>query len=248
MMASHLRLLFKGINCKLVISCILSLSLAQAPTALAEYKPPPGQPAPTDDTTTGGSRRGCENSLGRSLTVLAPKKHVGQTASVHPTFAWFVPDTKPFPLEFKLFELDKNNNPKELVHPKPIELQSSPGIMKLSLPENQPGLIVGQRYLWQVTVICDPNSPSSDLVASAEVRVVEMPSALKTALSTTQNRREVANLYAEAGLWYEALDEALGSAGGSRLGQVASTLLEDLAKLEEPQQSQNLRQIVSSER
>ncbi len=228
---------------RLLASCVLSLSLAVTPVALAGYTPPPDQQPPSGNTTSSGPRGGCESSDEPSLTVLAPMKHVGQTASPHPTFAWFVPDTKPFPLEFRLFELAEGSNPKLI---EKLELQSSPGIMKLSLPESQPGLAVGKRYLWQVTVICNPNYPSTDLVARAEIEVVEMPPTLKSALSGTTERSKLVELYAEAGFWYEALGEALESTAEPRLGAVASTLLEDLVKLEEPQQSEKLRQIVSS--
>ena len=126
--------------------------------------------------------------------------------------------------------------------------------MKLTLPEDKPSLTLGERYLWQVAILCDSNHPSSDLIARAEIEVVQVPLALKRALAT-KNRFEMAEVYAEAGLWYDALSEALGSAKDARLGKVASSLLEDLAKLEEPKatqiessQSENLRQIASSQR
>lgn len=249
-MTQILWLLNKRIDSRLVTSCVLSLSMAVTPPALAEYKPPPDQRPPSGYTTSTGPRGGCEGSGGTSLTVLAPQKHVGQTASVHPTFAWFVPDSKPLPMEFALYKYGPDSRPK-LAHK--LELKSSPGIMKLSFPKDKPALAVGQRYLWQVAILCDPNHPSSDLVAKAEIEVVEMPPTLKRALSTRMDRHEIIDLYAKAGLWYDALSEALETAENSRLGEVASTLLEDLAKLEEPEatqvgsrQSANLRQIVRS--
>lgn len=245
MMNLHLWLLTKRIDSKLVTSFVLSLSLAATLPALAQYDPGSNQVPPSGNTTSSGSRGGCENIEGLPPTVLAPLKHVGQTISVHPTFAWFVPDTKPFPMEFSLFELAKDGSFKKLVQK--LEFVSSPGIMKLSLKENPPGLVVGQRYFWQVKISCNPNHPSSDLVASAEIQVVELPPTLKTALSATKNRQEMSNLYAEAGIWYDALREALEPAESSKLGQVASTLLEELANLEEPKTSEILRQIASRE-
>lgn len=246
-------LLNKRIDSKLVTSCVLSLSLVVTPTALAEYKQPPDQRPPRGYTTSSGPRGGCEVNGGPQLTLLAPQKHVGQTTSLHPTFAWFVPDSRPFPIEFMLFY--ESGSGRELKLVKKIKLQSSPGIMKLSLPEDKPGLAVGQRYLWQVAILCDPNYPSRDLVVKSEIEIVEMPPAVKRALSATSDRLEIAELYARAGLWYDALGEALGHAEDSRLGGIASTLLEELAKLEEAEatqvgsrQSANLRQIVSSER
>lgn len=251
-MTKILWLLNKCIDNRLVTSCVLGLSLAVTPAALAEYNPPSDQRPPSGYTTSSGSRGRCEVSGGPPLTVLAPQKHVGQTASTHPTFAWFVPDSRPFVMEFALFQSVPGRKPKPV---QKIKLQSSPGIMKVSLPNSKPGLAVGQRYLWQVALLCDPNYPSRDLVVKSEIEVVGMPPALKMALSATRDRLEMAELYARAGLWYDALGEAIGHAGDSRLEEFSSTLLEDLAKLEEPEatqvgnrQSTNLRQIVSSEK
>lgn len=244
-MIQLLRFLNQCINNSLVTSCVLSLSLAITPAALAGYQPDPKQPPPSGTTTSSGPRGGCENSQGRSLTVLAPVKQVGKTASVRPTFAWFIPDSKPFPVEFQLFELANNKNPKPV---QKLEFQGSSGIMKLSLREDKPALTVGHRYFWQIAVKCDSNHPSTWLVARAEFQVVEMPADLKKALSTSKNHLEMAELYAKEGFWYDGLAEALKSAEGSRLGQVAANFLEDLAKSEAPQHSENLRQIASRER
>jgi hypothetical protein len=142
-----------------------------------------------------------------------------------------------------LFEFDSNGKP-ALVQK--LDRMSSPGIMKLSLPEDS--LIGGQRYLWQVVISCDPNHPSTDLVTRAEIQVVEMPLSLKKALSVTREPLKRAELYAESGLWYDALGEALGATSDARQGEYASTLLEDLAKLEDPKQSVNLRQIALQRR
>jgi len=241
-------LLNKCINRSLATSCILGLSLTTTQVAQAEYHPPPDQRPVSGYTWTTGTRGGggCGVSQGPSLTVLAPLQHIGQTASLHPTFAWFVPsNSSSLPLEFTLFELDSNGQPKLAQKLKRI---SSPGIMKLSLSEDKPGLTVGQRYLWQIVISCDPNHPSTDLVTRAEIQVVEMPRALKKPLSVTREPLKRVDLYAESGLWYDALSEALGSTSDGRLGEYASTLLEDLAKLEEPKQSANLRQIALQRR
>ena len=241
MMTSHLWLLAKPIKSKLVTSCVLSLLLAVTTPALAEYDPS-GQVPPKEDTTTLGSRGGCENSEGLPLTVLAPLKHVGKTSSLHPTFVWFVPESKPFPMEFSLFEYGSNNQLKLV---QKLELMSSPGIMKLSLKEDKPGLVVGQKYFWQVKILCQPSNKSPELVAQANIEVVQMPSALARALSRTTERSQRVELYAKAELWYDALGEALGTAEDSRLGAVALNLLEALAKSEEPEQSANLSQVIT---
>ena len=49
-----------------------------------------------------------------------------------------------------------------------------------------------------------------------------------------------ANIYADADLWYNALDEALKLAQASKLGEVGSTLVNDLAKSEAAKTTQEL--------
>lgn len=236
----------KGITRRLVTSCVLGLSLVIAPAALADYVAPDDQEPPSDYTGQAGPRDGCEGR-GVPLTALAPQSHVGRTASTRPTFAWFVPNSTTKPMEFRLYEYDSNGNPQSIGEP--ISLESSPGIMTLTLPEDRPELKVGRTYLWQVTILCDPDNISSDLIARADIRVVEMPSALES----TVNGSNKANIYAEASLWYDALGAALDLADESKLGEVGSTLLENLAELEaagltdeESERIEHLRQIANS--
>lgn len=241
-MISNLRLSTKVLSIRLVTSCLLILSLSMASAALAE-KGAPDDDAPRGNTTPTGTRGGCENSNQGELTVLAPTKE-GKTASVRPTFAWFVADKKPFKMEFNLLELDEKEKGKLVER---VNLNSSPGINKVSLSEDKPGLTVGKRYLWQVVIFCDPNHPSTAIATEAEFKVVEMPPALKTALSTTKEPAQIAQLYAQSNLWYDAFGEALRYEQDSRAKQVMANLLNELAKIEETQQGQRLRNVASNQ-
>lgn len=241
--------LSQPIRSRLTACCVLGFWLTTNTVALAEYEPPPDQKPPSGYTQSTGSRGGCEVNAEISLTTLAPHKHIGRTASRHPTFAWFVPDSKPYPLEFTLYKYVPNGNI-QLAYK--TGLKSSPGIMKLSLPSQNPGLSFGQRYIWQVALLCDPNHPSSDLVAGAEIEVVKMPPTQEKEIFGAGDRVGMIWLLAKAGLWYDCLGEAL-AAKDVVLRKVAATLLKNLASLEEPEttqvnnsQSINLRQIAKS--
>jgi hypothetical protein len=215
------------IVCQLVTIGITSLVLASTTVVFAGYKPPRGQRPPTTRTTTTGGRGGCETNGEASLKLLAPQKHVGQTASIRPTFAWFVPDSKPLPMEFRLYKYNAQGEPQLQ---RQFQMQSQYGIMTLTLPKNKPGLEVGQRYLWQVAVLCDPNQAANDLVAMAEIDVVKMPAQVRL----VRNARANIDMLAEAGLWYDALGEAL------RRGQKDAVLelMNNLATLETPKTAQ----------
>jgi hypothetical protein len=140
-------------------------------------------------------------------------------------------------MEFLLFEQRPGNEPKPIQR---IELQASPGIGSLSLPKDKPGLSVGKKYLWKVAIICDPNRPSTDLIADAEIDVVEMPPALTKSLSNTTSGLERARLYARSGLWYDSIAEVLAS-GDSTFREFRIALLKELATLEESGDSERER-------
>lgn len=173
------------------------------------------------------------------LTVLASRNYVGRTISRHPIFAWFVPrDSASKPMQFTIYEWVSGGKPKEV---RKMSLQSSPGIMKLSpFSDSELGLQPGKEYLWQVVIHCDPDNPSGDLVSEASIEVVGMPAAVQSELNRAVNSVEKANIYAKAGLWYNALGEALKLAEPSKLGEVGSTLLNDLAQWEAPKTTPEL--------
>jgi len=232
----------KYIKAKLITSSILGLSLLITPAALADYKPPAEQKSPSDYTGTGGSR-GCpgeEMPLTADgeripLTALVPLTHVGQTVSTRPTFAWFVPDNTKKPMQLRLYEYDSEGHPKRepIVEINFKEL-SSPGIMTFTLPEARQKLKVGDTYLWQVSITCNPDKPSSDLIARGDIQVVEKPSDWENILS---DRANLSDFYTDEGLWYDALREAIKLAEESGTGEVGS-LLEELITLEEKEINQ----------
>ncbi|MUG91062.1 DUF928 domain-containing protein [Scytonema sp. UIC 10036] len=226
------------LNPWLVSGCILSISLTTASLAIARYVPPRSQKPPSDYTRTGGGR-GCPQDK-IPLTILAPKKHIGETTSRYPTFAWFVSNS--YPVEFQIFEFDAKNEPSKSIG-QPVLVSSSSGINKYSLPENQPGLTVGQKYLLQTVINCQQEY----LVERAEFTVVEMPSSLSKQLSITKDGTKKADLYAEAGLWYDAFDEALKLSHEKKPAKIVSTLLQDLATLEEPDATKTLTDVQRQE-
>lgn len=215
-------LLIKRINRQLNLGLLLSLLLCVSP-AIAGYVPPPTQQPPSDYTKSAGTRGCPEERI--PLTILSPTTHVGYTASKHPTFAWFL--YSPHDTEFRLFEFDSNGEPKKLGEP--IIRPASKGINTYSLPENQPGLAVGKKYLWQVSISCSDGA----LVQRAEFMVVELSSDIKSNLPKITNNSQKADFYAEQGLWYEALELALKLAPKGKLGENGSTLVQSLAQSEE---------------
>jgi hypothetical protein len=230
-MASIQGLINKRINILLLASYILSLALVVTPAALASYVPPPDQkPPPSGTQSQSGTSRGCNTQEEMSLTLLAPQNHVGQTISRRPTFAWFLRGSSSFEVKFAIYELVPGGDLKE-IHTK--SFQSSSGIMKLaSFSKDELGLEVGKDYFWRVIVYCEPGKPSIGFDEWASIKVVEMPPALPSQVDKAATSAEKANIYAKAGLWYDALGEALNLAQVSQLGELGSALIEDLARYE----------------
>ncbi|MEG4940685.1 DUF928 domain-containing protein [Microcoleus sp. F4-D5] len=222
-----------------IASLMLSVSIWIAPVALAKYTPPKKPSAPkqtSPNTTRGGS---CEANSAAGLTVLVPFSHVGETISQHPTFTWFVPDRTPHPLQFRLF----SSTGQALYR---TQMQSQPGIMQFSLPPNLPQLSIGQSYKWQVVLVCDRNVPSRNVVAAAEIQVVQPAESLQTQLAAAQTPQQRIDLYAQAGLWYDAIAEARKASETSQNQAAVLELLDALASSEaEPlkEWSDRLRQI-----
>ena len=231
-----------GLGRKLFSIGLLMCWVTLTSTARANYIPPQNASAPTSAPTITGRRGGCSGNEITSLTALAPQSHVGQTISTHPTFSWYVPNSQSLPMEFHLEEYSDQGDRNRIYN---IELQSTPGIMSLSLPENQPGLATGRRYRWQVVLLCNPNHPSSALVAGAEIERVETPSILDIRLGIVDDRAQRANLFTESGLWYDAV----AALQGAKTSQFE--LLENLSHLEnatgQRAYSKKLQQIVKLE-
>jgi hypothetical protein len=211
-------------RCVSVMLLFVSTFFWVTPIALAKYRPPPKPSSPKGtgtNTTRGGS---CDGST-VGLTPLVPFSHVGQTSVQRPTFIWFVPDRQPYPLQFRLFKA--NGQPLYRT-----QLQSQPGIMQFSLPQDQPELTIGQTYRWQVVLVRNPNTPLSNVVATANIEVVKPSVAQQTQLAAAQTSQQRINLYAESGLWYDALAATIEASQNSQNLAPVLELLDSLAASE----------------
>ncbi|MBT9314043.1 DUF928 domain-containing protein [Leptothoe spongobia] len=220
---------------QLVLGTVL-LTLPLNPVQAQQYIPPTGDP-PQTATGSNGSRGNCQGDHGVPLTGLAPAltNHVGQTATTTPTFAWFVPTTQPYRIQLSLYTIDQADLLYEVVYVG----STSEMISSLTIPE-EVILESDQRYLWEINLSCDLDSPTYPEFFITEVDIVSPSADLKNALALAQTPLEQVALYAEAGYWYDALNAALGDPEGSSFVQ---SLLSDLAADETGLQRQYLSKI-----
>lgn len=226
--------------------CLWCLSLGMTNPAQAEYKKPPtptGNDAPDAQTTSIAATRGvCNPATDRSeqkansatLTALAPYSHVGQSSATHPTFTWYLPDQESYPMEFWLYEFDPTSYDGKGKQVYQAKLSSSAGIMTHALSKEQASLSPGKTYVWQVAVICNPNSPSQSLVINNRVKIVPVDPTITTQLNNSRDALKRSDIYAQAGLWYDALAEIATMPNDPQVQDLTLKLISQLAATEEP--------------
>lgn len=158
------------------------------------YKPPlrraPG------GRVGGGTRDGGDAVPG--VEVLAPD-HVGLTVQEQPTLYWYLSSVTPLPI---VFTVNDESAVKPLLEQK-ISAPTRPGIQRVRLSDYAVKLETGKRYRWFVTVVANPNGRSKDSLAGGFIERAD--SAALSAEMAGLNQEETFRVYAESGVWYDAL-------------------------------------------
>ena len=168
---------------------------AKATVSAPVYKPPlRGAPG----GRVGGGTRG----TGREafiLSVLAPA-HTGLTSSEQPVLYWFISSPSSHPVELTLVDPQKSDPLVELRIEPPVKA----GVHSVRLADHGVRLAPGVAYHWYVAVMPDTGRRSKDILAGGSVERVALPDGLATKASGTP-KADLPALYAEAGLWYDAM-------------------------------------------
>jgi len=212
----------------------------------AQQQPPP-QPQPQQPTDTksgnaatvvykpplrgapGGRVGGGTRGTGREafvLSVLAPN-HTGLTTSEQPSLFWFISTSSSYPVELTLVDPDKTDPLVELRINPPI----SAGVHRVRLGDHNVRLQAGTSYQWYVAVVPDGGRRSKDILAGGAIERVSLPDGLPDKITKT-SKRDLPSLYAEAGLWYDAM---------AAIGELIEQAPKDPALLQ--QRSTLLRQV-----
>jgi hypothetical protein len=132
-----------------------------------------------------------------ALYALAPE-HTGQTVSAEPSLFWYVDAPLPegVPLMFTLFDDTTVDPLLETELPRP----ERPGIQRVDLAQHGVRLERGREYEWTVALVIDSQRRSNDIVAAGWIDRVEPPPGLEAGEGVSGAR-----VYAEHGLWYDAL-------------------------------------------
>ena len=160
------------------------------------YKPPSGAGnIPT--RVSGGARGGGANT---ALFALVPA-HLALTTQAQPSLFWF--QSKPAKAKFELTVVEPKN-------PKPLLSLTSPdadkpGMHRIKLARYKVELQPDVAYEWSVAIVLDPENRSKDVVAKGVIKRVSPPGDLASRVEKAGDL-ERASAYAQAGIWYDALD------------------------------------------
>lgn len=147
-----------------------------------------------------GTRGSC--ALGQKpLTALIPPTNSGQTLSGHPTFFFYVPQTRSLLAEFAV--LDEKNQP---IYQTNLNVTGIEGVVSVSLPETseKPLLEAGKGYKWQFAILCNPDTQEDDLIVDGWIERVQPDATLVQQIEKASGRDRVV-LLARSGFWYDTL-------------------------------------------
>jgi hypothetical protein len=180
----------------------------QPPTVqVPEYRPPkakPGFKPPLRGTPSGRVGGGSRSAGGAGLpriAVLVPN-HPGRAATEQPSLFWHI-DRVPDPGTRLLLTLIDERSVEPLLEAE-LPTPAQAGIQRVELSEHGVRLREGSEYEWSVSIVIDPESRASDIIASAVIDRSDMADA-PIAGAAGSTPEAAARSYAERGFWYDAL-------------------------------------------
>ena len=163
------------------------------------YKPPlRGAPL----TRVGGGTRSAGSAL--AVNVLAPSD-TGLTTQEKPTIYWFASQPVDKPVELTITSTESLKDAATPVLEITLQPPLAKGIHAFRLADHGVALKPGVEYQWFVAVVRNPAQRSNDVLAGGTIKRVtdsQVPAQLKQA-----SPAQMPALYAEAGIWYDAIDQ-----------------------------------------
>ncbi|MCM2283215.1 MAG: DUF928 domain-containing protein [Desulfobacula sp.] len=166
----------------------------QTNNTIPVYKPPlRGAPA----GRVAGGTRGADQTF-PYLCLIVPE-HVGLTVSSQPVLYFYQSKTSPYPVEFILIQ-EQGISP---ILETRIASPGKPGVQSIRLADYGVRLETGIRYKWFIALVPDAQHRSKDILAAGGIEFIEQTPKIKEELATAP-MSQIPNIYAEAGIWYDA--------------------------------------------
>ncbi len=169
------------------------------------WTPPPPPPNLGDPggRGQGGGRRGDCDAYQHIAAVLPRSQSWGLTTRERPTLWFHLPQglANGVPLEIAL--QDQQGKP---LFKKLWTAKATPaGIVPIAFPSEAPALQVNQHYRWTVSIYCDGETPDTPVTLRSAIGRIDLSADIVTKLSTQTTAIEKAAIYAEQGIWYDAI-------------------------------------------
>lgn len=165
--------------------------------------PPPDRGEPAGRGLGGGQRGNCLTALVPVTQISAGDLYWGLTTVDRPTLWFHLSRPLAAPTSGKWVLQDEAG---KVRYSSPFTLpQQSAGTISLSLPMTVPPLQVGQSYRWSVSLECDPELVDAPVKLEGQLKRVAVPAQLQTQLAAAKTPIEKASLYANHGIWHDAL-------------------------------------------
>ncbi len=178
---------------------------AEAPAAAEKVEPPPKilhYNRPKGSGSVAGRQSGGTRGSGEKLpllAVLAPD-HIALTTQAQPALFWYQSEPSDAAFQITLTE-PKKSKPLLSVT---VDKAGNAGICNILLRKQGVTLEPGVSYKWCVILIPDRANRSRDFISTGEIKRIPVPAGLDAKLESA-TPAEKAVLYAEAGIWYDAL-------------------------------------------
>ncbi|MGG6297184.1 DUF928 domain-containing protein [Leptolyngbya sp. AN02str] len=191
--------------------------------ALAQTYIPPDRGLP--GRREGGGTRGCWSSASvqasqQKLTAIVPEQNFGYTLQEYPSFLVYIPAffaEGAVAAEFLLTDEEDNE-----LYKLTYRTSNISGLVRIDLPTNAnlPALEAGKDYRWYFTLMCDEDDLSGALVVDSWIQRIEPTEAIATAIEQA-SPQDLPEIYAEAGIWYDAASQVANLSNMSNSGAVA---------------------------
>ncbi len=215
-----------------------ALTSNSAPTLeVSLFAPPADRGAPA---TVGGASRGTQ--LCDRVTALQPQDlninpyppYFGVTVAQQPTFFWYFKTPDKYAgkaLKFTLMEYDAQSDKTQEIYQAESFYPETSGVMAVQIPIE---LEVGKNYQWYLEMECHPGTSNAETQSiEGWVERIETPSELSSQLSGAKTAIELTQVYANAGVWFDALNtlaQERMTADNPELQAMWQQLLQDIQK------------------
>jgi hypothetical protein len=148
-------------------------------------------------TRIGGATRGAGQAGIPFVDALAPDQ-VGFTLDAEPVLYWYISHASEARVDFTL------RVGEEIVVERTLPSPKTPGVQRIALADFDVTLEPDRTYIWFVSLIPDVDRRSEDRIAGGAIERLNGTSELTAQLAAETDDRHVF-VFAEAGLWYDAV-------------------------------------------